>query len=56
MKTTRYFREEVVVKRPYLKLEWIAEVIASPLKIETQDDGRVRYWGFVADMDACCAS
>jgi hypothetical protein len=49
MKMTRYFREEVVVKRPYLKMEWIAEVVAAPLKTETQEDGRIRYWGFVAE-------
>lgn len=51
MKTTRYFSEEVIVKRPYLKLEWIEGIIANPLKSEKQEDGRIRYWGYVVEID-----
>ena len=47
MKTTRYFREEVLLKRPYLTIEYVEMVIAHPLKIDTQEDGRLRYWGYV---------
>lgn len=28
MKTTRYFQEQVLLKRPYLKREWCQEAIA----------------------------
>jgi hypothetical protein len=45
VKTTRYFREQVLRKRPYLRLEWIAEVLRAPDKREVQDDDRIRYWG-----------
>lgn len=50
MKTTRYFAEEVIVKRPYLKIEWIEMVISYPQKTEIQEDGRKRYWGFVPEL------
>ena len=44
MKTTRYFEEQVLRKRPYIKREWCAEAIADPLHREFQDDGRIRFW------------
>ncbi len=50
MKTTRYFREQVMAKRSYLKEEWIKEVLENPVKKEIQPDDRVRYWGFVATL------
>ncbi len=45
MKTTRYFDEQVLRKRPYIDPAWCVEVIAGPLRRETQPDGRVRFWG-----------
>ena len=51
MKTTRYFREQVLHKRPYLKIEWIEEIIRNPIKQEEQADlGRIRYWGYVEEL------
>jgi len=47
MTTTRYFEEQVLRKRPYLTLEDCRAVIAAPLRIEVQDDGRIRHWGHV---------
>ena len=47
MKTTRYFEEQVLRKRPYIQRDWCANVIAAPLRREAQSDGRVRYWGRV---------
>ena len=47
MKTTRYFEEQVLRKRPYIERDWCAAVISAPLKKETQDDGRLRFWGEV---------
>ncbi len=44
MKTTRYFEEQVVRKRPYIDLAQCAEVLATPLRRIVQDDGRVRHW------------
>ncbi|HEX8621540.1 MAG TPA: hypothetical protein VF718_06170 [Allosphingosinicella sp.] len=45
MKTTRYFEEQVLRKRPYIDRQWCAAAIARPLRSETQEDGRIRFWG-----------
>ena len=45
METTRYFREQVLRKRPYLSLALCEEVVRSPLRREVQADGRIRLWG-----------
>ena len=47
--TTRYFEEQVLRKRPYLRREWIETILAAPLRREAQDDGRLRVWGPVVD-------
>ena len=49
MKTTRYFEEQVLRKRPYIDRSHCAEVIAHPLRRRAQDDGRIRHWGRVVD-------
>lgn len=50
MKTTRYFEEQVLRKRPYLQRAWCEQVIARPLRREVQADGRIRFWGAVAEL------
>jgi len=47
MKTTRYFDEQVLRKRPYIDPAWCARVIEAPLRREEQPDGRIRFWGDV---------
>ena len=47
MKTTRYFDEQVLRKRPYINPAWCAQVVERPLRREQQPDGRVRWWGSV---------
>ena len=38
---TDYFRDDVLAKRPYLKIEWRLSAIAKPIRRETQSaDGR----------------
>jgi hypothetical protein len=39
LKTTRYFEEQVLRKRPYIRREWCLEVIAAPLRREVQING-----------------
>ncbi len=51
MKATAYFREQVLRKRPYLKVEWCLEVIATPMRREVQSDGRIRFWGYIDDLN-----
>jgi hypothetical protein len=50
MKTTRYFEEQVLRKRPYLRREWCERIISAPARREVQPDGRVRFWGKVAEL------
>lgn len=45
MKTTRYFTEQVLRKRPYLTVEMCQAVVASPVRRTVQPDGRIRHWG-----------
>ena len=51
MKTTAYFREQVLRKRPYIRIEWCLEVIANPIQKEIQADGRVRFWGYIDELN-----
>jgi hypothetical protein len=49
MKTTRYFEEQVLRKRPYIEREWCSVAITAPVRREVQEDGRIRYWIEVAN-------
>ena len=50
MKTTRYFEEQVLRKRPYILREWCEEIVAHPILREVQLDRRIRHWGVVAEL------
>lgn len=50
MKTTRYFEEQVLRKRPYLRREWCERALQEPVYREVQDDGRIRHWIFVEEI------
>lgn len=51
METTWYFEERVLkIKRPYLRREWCERVVRHPVRTETQPDGRVRHWAFIAEL------
>ncbi|MBA3811951.1 MAG: hypothetical protein H0X27_10005 [Caulobacteraceae bacterium] len=49
MKTTRYFEEQVMRKRPYINRAWCIDAIAAPLRRTVQDDGRIRHWAEIID-------
>lgn len=50
LKTTLYFREQVLRKRPYIVPEWCLAVIANPERTEIQADGRIRFWGYIEEL------
>ena len=50
MKTTRYFEEQVLRKRPYLQREWCGRVLVRPLARQAQPNGRIRYWGEIEEF------
>jgi hypothetical protein len=45
VKTTRYFEEQVLRKRPYIRPKWCRDVLTAPLRREVQKDRRIRFWG-----------
>ena len=50
MKTTRYFQEQVLRKRPYIRVEWCERIVKDPLARKAQTDGRIRHWGVVLEL------
>lgn len=50
MKTTRYFDEQVLRKRPYIKQSWCRRALRNPIHREVQSDGRIRQWIFVSEL------
>lgn len=50
MKTTDYFKQQVIRKRPYIKDEWLEKAIKNPVKKEVQADGRIRAWIWAEEM------
>ena len=52
MESTDYFRNDVLVKRPYIKTEWLKLALSNPLRKETQtDDGRIRHWVWIVELE-----
>ena len=52
MESTDYFRNDVLVKWPYIKTEWLKLALSNPLRKETQtDDGRIRHWVWIVELD-----
>jgi hypothetical protein len=48
---SNYFREEVLLKRPYLKIEWCEQAVSQPFRREVQiEDGRVRHWIYIEEL------
>ena len=50
MKTTRYFEEQVLRKRPYIQREWCERALRNPARREVQPDGRIRHWIFIPEL------
>lgn len=50
-KYTRYFENEVLRRRTYLKKEWCEKVIDNPIKMEKQEHNRFRFWGKIEELD-----
>lgn len=49
MKFSDHFVNDVFPKRPYLTKEVIGDILANPLKIDIQNDGRKKIWGFSSE-------
>jgi hypothetical protein len=47
---TEYFEEEVLRRRPYLRKEWCIRILERPIRSETQERNRYRFWGICAEL------
>ena len=51
METTDYFRDDVMVKRPYIQEEWLLLALSAPVRREVQaEDGRIRHWVWIEEL------
>ena len=50
-KYTPYFENEVLRKRPYLKKEWCVQVVENPIRVESQEENRFRFWGRIDELE-----
>ena len=51
LKTTPYFEDQVLRKRPYLRREWCQLALSHPAHRQIRSDGRVRYWVYVTELN-----
>lgn len=50
MKSTWYYENDALWRRPYLKDEWCEFVIQNPIRTEVQDDGRIKHWAYIREI------
>ena len=53
MKTTRYYQEDILPERPYLKIyaHYVELAMVVPMSTKIQNDGRIQYWIYVPEED-----
>ena len=51
MRTTWYFDNRVLPRRPEVRMEWIQAALDNPVQVQIEDNGRVRRWGFIEERD-----
>lgn len=49
--TTDYFRNDILLKRPYIQLEWCQAALLNSVRRDIQPDGRIRHWVFVPELN-----
>ncbi len=50
IETTGYYEREVRVNHPEILDEWVERVLESPYYTEQQEDGRIRYYGYIPEL------
>ena len=51
METTDYYETQAKHNHPEIQDEWVERVLANPYYSELQPNGRVRYWGYIAEAE-----
>ena len=49
LRYSKYFLESVMPRRPYLTFELVERAVKFSVDVKTQDDGRIRYYGFIEE-------
>jgi len=49
IRTSSYFKSDVLRRRPYLKPEWCRDISLRAIHQSKQPDGRTRYWIFIEE-------
>jgi uncharacterized protein YchJ len=39
-----------MLERPEIDRAWCERVLANPLRMEAQEDGRIRYWAYIVEI------
>lgn len=47
---TRYFENEVLRKRPYLRKAWCVYVVEHAVRVEPQEQNRYRFWAAIPEL------
>ena len=48
---TDYFRDNVLLKRPYIQASWCRAALTESIRREIQpEDGRIRHWIFIESL------
>ncbi|HPB83838.1 MAG TPA: hypothetical protein PK200_17490, partial [Spirochaetota bacterium] len=48
---SEHLKNEILSKRPYIKIEWIERILKNPYHAEVQEDGNHKIWGFIEEMN-----
>ncbi|MCY4366302.1 MAG: hypothetical protein OXE17_08780 [Chloroflexi bacterium] len=50
IETTGYYERAVRANHPEILDEWVERVLDSPYYTEQQEDGRIRYYGYIPEL------
>ena len=50
MRFTRYFLQNVLPRRPYIRREWLELALRAPAWVDHQDNDRIRYWVYIPEL------
>ena len=51
METTWYYENVARRRHPEVRGEWVERILTNPHHIEIQPDGRIRYYGYIEEVE-----
>ena len=49
IKTTDHF-ERRMLERPEINREWCKRALTNPIRVQLQENGRIRYWAYISEI------